>query len=124
MIKEVGINLNDLGLLAKRNPKYATLFGQIAGIDKVIKNFANDVITNYADPDVYYIKTELLNHCYNLYLYNIDRNATVGYSWLFDDFITKCQTKRIEQEIKNVVLKMIDKFGEEKLSESKINWIF
>ena len=28
-----GINLNDLGYLAKANPKYASLFGELAGDD-------------------------------------------------------------------------------------------
>ena len=61
MIKqELGINLNDLGQLAKANPKYATLFGELAGVDQIIKNFATDTVTNYADPNIYYIKTELL----------------------------------------------------------------
>ena len=92
MIKqELGINLNDLGQLAKANPKYATLFGELAGVDQVIKNFATDTIINYADPNVYYIKTELLNQCYNLYLYNAERNITIGKGWLFDDFLKKCQ---------------------------------
>lgn len=125
MIKQqMGINLNDLGKLAKANPKYATLFGQIAGVDKVIKTFASDTITNYADPDVYYIKTELLNQCYNLYLYNKERNITIGKGWLFDDFLKKCQSKMIEKEVENAVLNMINKFNNDtKLTENKIHWL-
>lgn len=118
-----GINFNDLGTLAKTNPKYASLFGELAGIDQFIKNFANDTITNYSDPSVYYIKTELLNQCYNLYLFNSEVNVTIGHSWLFEDFINKCQTKMIEKDVEKVVLTMINKFNNEKLSEKKVNWI-
>ena len=119
---QLGINLNDLGKLAKANPKYATLLGEIAGVDKVIKQFATDTITNYADPKVYYIKTELLNQCYNIYLYNTERNMTIGKGWLFNDFLQKCQTKMIEKEVQDAVLLMINKFNNDtKLSENKIN---
>ena len=121
---KLGLNLNDLSLLARKNPKYAKLLGELAGIDQIIKNFANDIITNYSDSNVYFIKTELLNQCYNLYLYNSERNATIGYSWLFDDFLTKCQTKVIEKDVEKAVKKMIDSFNnDKKLSEKKINWI-
>lgn len=124
MINEIGINLNDLGKLAKTNPKYATLFGELSGVDTLIKNFASDTISNYSDPEVYYIKTELLNQCYNLYLYNKERNATVGKSWLFNDFLKKCQSKLIEKEVIDTVLSMINTFNDSnKLSETKINWI-
>ena len=125
MIKqEIGINLNDLGELAKANPKYATLFGEIAGVDKVIKQFATDTVTNYADPSVYYIKTELLNQCYNLYLYNSERNITIGKGWLFEDFLQKCQSKMIEKDIEKTIISMIDKFNNDtKLNGNKINWI-
>ena len=65
MIKqELGINLNDLGQLAKANPKYATLFGELAGVDQIIKNFATDTVTNYADPNIYYIKTLIVFHLF------------------------------------------------------------
>ena len=125
MIKqEIGINLNDLGELAKANPKYATLFGEIAGVDKVIKQFATDTVANYADPNVYYIKTELLNQCYNLYLYNSERNITIGKGWLFEDFLQKCQSKMIEKDIEKTIISMIDKFNNDtKLNGNKINWI-
>ena len=120
---EQGINLNDLYLLAKNNPKYSKLLGEIAGIDKVIKGFAEDTIINYADPKVYYIKTELLNNCYNFYLFNSEVSATIGKSWLFNDFLSKCETKMIEKEIIESTTKMINMFNNQKLSESKINWI-
>jgi len=122
--QQLGINLNDLNKLATANPKYAALLGELAGIDKLIKQFASDTVTNYADPNVYFIKTELLNQCYNLYLYNAERNVTVGKSWLFDDFLNKCQSKMIENEIENAVLNIIDKVNNDsKLNETKINWI-
>ena len=124
MIDIGGINFNDLNKLAKAEPKYATLLGQLAGIDKLVKNFATNVITNYGDASVYYIKTELLNQCYNFYLYNKERNAIIGHSWLFDDFLQKCQTKEIENELNSVILKMIDKFNSnDHLSDKKIQWL-
>ena len=123
-MKQMGINLNELGTLAKANPKYATLLGELAGIDQFIKNFATDTITNYDESYRYYIKTELLNQCYNLYLYNSERNITIGKSWLFDDFLNKCQSKMIEKDVEKTVLSMIYKFkNDTKLNENKINWI-
>lgn len=118
-----GINLNDLGLLAKSNPKYAELLGQLAGIDLQIKRFASDAVERFGDASIYYIKTELLNSCYNLYLFNRERNITLGYSWLFDDFLLKCQNKFIETEVEKVVQTMISISGTKKMKESKINWI-
>ncbi len=122
--QQLGMNLEDLGQLAKANPKYAKLLGQIYGIDKIIKKSISETISNKADPDVYYIKTELLNQCYNIYLYNRERNATIGKGWLFDDFLKKCQNKTIENEIILAVLDMIKKFNSsEKLRTNKINWM-
>lgn len=118
----MGINLNDLKTLAKKNPKYAKLLGEIAGIDQLIKNIVNDTITNSADPKVYFIKTELFNQCYNLYLFNSELNATVAHTWLFDDFLKKCQTKIIDIEVETVTKDMLKKFKQEKLSSDKINW--
>lgn len=118
----MGINLNDLKILAKKNPKYAKLLGEIAGIDQLIKNIVNDTITNSTDPKVYFIKTELFNQCYNLYLFNSELNATVAHTWLFDDFLKKCQTKMIDIEVETVTKYMLKKFKEEKLSSDKINW--
>jgi len=125
MIQKAGINLSeDLEELARKNPKYAEYLGQLAGIDQLIKNFVKDTVDNYSDADIYYIKTELLYRCYNLYLYNSERNATLGYSWLLDDFLQKCQNKFIEPEIEKIVLRMIDKFDNDmKLSSTKINWL-
>lgn len=118
----MGINLNDLKTLAKKNPKYAKLLGEIAGIDQLIKNIVNDTITNSDDPKVYFIKTELFNQCYNLYLFNSELNATIGHTWLFDDFLNKCQTKIIDIEVETVTKDMLKKFKQEKLSSDKINW--
>jgi len=124
MQHDIGINLNDLQSLAKQNPKYASLLGELAGIDQIIKNTINDTITEIADPNVYYVKTELLNRCYNLYLYNSERNATVGYAWLFSDFLSKCQNKMIQSDVDIITKRMINEFNKPKISESKINWIF
>lgn len=121
---DIGINLNDLMSLAKSNPKYAELFGSISGMDALVKQMATDAIETYAtDPSEYYIKTELLNFCYNMYLYNTERAVIVGYSLLFNDFLTKCQTKEIENDIQEAVKKMLTLFGTKNLSNNKVNWI-
>lgn len=121
--KPEGLNLSDLNKLAKVNPKYAELLGTLSGIDNLVKQFASDTIERLGDPDIYYIKTELLNYCYNMYLYNKERKAIVGYSWLFDDFITKCQTKQIEKDVEEVVQKMLTKFQNKWLKDDGINWL-
>ena len=119
------INLNDLAKLARSNPKYANMLKGLYDIDVVIKGFVEDTITNYSDPSIYYVKTELMNRCYNLYLYSSERRAIVGVSWDLSDFLTKCETKLIEKDVENKVKKMIDKFGQSKLMlNERINWIY
>ena len=118
-----GINFNQLGELAKANPKYAKMFAGLAQIDNTIKKFIQDIVCNQADPSVYYIKTELMSQCYNLYLFNSERNAIVGVSWPLVDFLQKCENKVIQLEINTKVIQMINKFGEQHLDTDKINWI-
>lgn len=123
MERQMGLNLTDLGKLAKTNPKYAELFGNLAGIDMLVKQFATDTIERLADSSIYYIKTELLNYCYNMYLYNKERKTIVGFSWLFDDFITKCQNQTIETDVQEAIKKMLSKFSQIYLREDDINWV-
>lgn len=119
------INLNQLSDLAKNNPKYAKMFAGLAQIDNFIKQFARDIVCNQADSSIYYIKTELMAQCYTLYLYNSERQTTVGVSWPLVDFLKKCEDKTIEIDMNIKVKQMINKFGETGLSTGdKINWIY
>lgn len=123
---DTGLNLNDLYKLAKKDPKYTNLYAGLFQIDRQIKNMVSDTIVNLVDdPDMYYSKTLLLNQCYNLYLYNIERQATVGVSWTMADFLLKCENKTIQDDIKDKVTRMVRKFGEANIeSGEKINWVY
>ena len=119
------LNLNQLSELARTNPKYAKMFAGLAQIDNHIKKFVEDIICNTTDPSVYYIKTELMAQCYTLYLFNSERQATVGVSWPLADFLKKCEDKTIEYDINVKVQKIITKFGEPGISTGeRINWIY
>jgi len=119
------LNLNQLSQLAKNNPRYAKMFAGLAQIDNYIKKFVEDIVCSQADPSVYYIKTELMAQCYTLYLYNSERQATVGVSWPLVDFLKKCEDRTIEYDINLKVRQMIVKFGESGISTGeRINWIY
>lgn len=119
------LNLNQLSELARTNPKYAKMFTGLAQIDNYIKKFVEDIVCNETDSSIYYIKTELMAQCYTLYLYNAERQATVGISWPLADFLKKCENKTIETDMNIKVKRMIDKFGESGLSTGdKITWIY
>lgn len=119
------LNLNQLSELARTNPRYAKMFAGLAQIDNYIKKFVEDIVCNGADPSIYYIKTELMSQCYTLYLFNSERQATIGVSWPLADFLMKCEDKTIEFDINSKVRQMIKKFGEAGLSTGdKINWIY
>lgn len=119
------INLNQLSELAKKNPKYAKMFAGLAQIDNFIKTFVKDIICNTTDDSIYYIKTELMSQCYTLYLYNSERQATIGVSWPLAIFLKKCEDKTIEYDVNTKVQKMIKKFGESGISTGeRINWIY
>jgi hypothetical protein len=119
------INLNQLSNLAKSNPRYAKMFAGLAQIDNYVKQFAKDIVCNQTDDSVYYIKTELMAQCYTLYLYNSERQATVGVSWPLVDFLKKCEDKTIEIDMNVKVKQMINKFNENGLSTGdRINWIY
>lgn len=122
-VESGGINLNKLQKLAKTNPKYTQLYIGLATIDTQIKQWVTDEILNSADSNVYYIKTELMNQCYNLMLFNSERQATVGVSWPLAWFLQRCQDKSIEGEITKAVHKIINKFGEKNIKADKIYWV-
>lgn len=117
------INLNDLAEMARMNPKYATMLAGLAKIDKLIKDYVNDIVSNHDDYTKYFIKTELMAQCYALYLFNTERGATVATTWPLVDFLEMCENKRIEYEVQAKVIKMIAKFGESNIDTEKINWI-
>lgn len=119
------LNLNQLSELARTNPKYAKMFAGLAQIDNYIKKFVEDIVCNQTDNTVYYIKTELMAQCYTLYLFNSERQATIGVSWPLADFLHKCENKTIEYDINTKVQQMISKFGESGISTGeRINWIY
>lgn len=119
------LNLNQLSELARNNPKYAKMFTGLAQIDNHIKKFVEDIVCNTTDCSIYYIKTELMAQCYTLYLFNAERQATVGVSWPLAIFLQKCENMTIEYDINIKVKQMIDKFGETGLKTGdKINWIY
>lgn len=123
--KPQGINLNQLSELAKTNPRYTKMFAGLAQIDKIIKNLVEDIIITSQDTKKYYVKTELMSQCYTLYLFNTERQATVGVSWPLVDFLNKCESKSIEADVKIKVQKMILKFDVKGLSTGdKINWVY
>lgn len=118
-----GINLSQLSQLAKSNPKYARMFAGLAQIDNSIKKFVEEIVCNeVGDISIYYIKTELMSQCYNLYLYNSEQKATVGTSWLLVDFLKMCEDKTIEYEMNDKVSRMVKMF-DKKLRTDKTNWL-
>lgn len=120
-----GINLNQLASLAKNNPKYSQLYLGLSQIDTYIKKFIGNIIEETTDNKQYYIKTELMSQCYNLYLYNAERQATIAVAWPLVDFLEKCEKKTIEFEINAKVRIIIDKFNSsEELPINKTTWIY
>ena len=119
-----GITLNDLINLSKKNTKYKALFTGLAMIDKTMNSFIKDIIKDsVSNVDEYYIKTEMMNQCYSVYIFNTSRNATVGFSWPMADFLTMCSDKKLELDTNIKVKKALLKFKEKGLSTTKPNWI-
>lgn len=120
-----GFSLNDLIELSKKNTKYKKLFTGLAMIDKTTQDIIKDTVANSVNNvDEYYIKTELSNHCYSVYIYNTDSNATVGYSWLLSEFLNMCSSKTIESNIQDKVKKILKEFNKKNISTTKINWVY
>ena len=118
-----GINLNQLAELAKSNPQYTQLYRGLAVIDNQVKQWVTGEIVNSADASIYFIKTELMSQCYNLMLFNSERQATVGVSWPLADFLRKCTDKSIEKDVITATNKIIDRFGESNIRPEHIYWI-
>ena len=119
-----GMTLNDLIELSKKDTKYKSLFTGLAMIDKTMQQFIKDIIADsVTNIDEYYIKTEIMNQCYSVYLFNISQNATVGFSWPMADFLSMCTNKKLELETNIKIKKALLKFQEKGLSSNKTNWI-
>lgn len=124
MIIKQGMTLNDLMELAKKNTKYKSLFTGLAIIDQTMQNFVKDIIEDsVTNVDEYYIKTEIMNQCYSVLIYNSTHNATVGFSWPMADFLTMCSGKKLEVETNAKIKKVLLKFQEKGLSPTTVNWI-
>lgn len=121
---KTGFDLQQLVALSRQKPEYASMLNGLYQIDKVIKKFVTDEIENLSsNPDEYFIKTELMNKCYNIYLYSSARQAIVGTSWPLADFLVKCEDKSIERDIKDRTKRMLDKFGGKLIVGGRTNWI-
>lgn len=121
--KDEKIDFNQIAQLAKTNPKYASLLSSLAQIDSTIKKMIADEIENIDDGSQYFIKTELMNRCYMVYLYYVPRRLTVATSWTISDFLLKCENKIIEYDIKVRVEQMISRFKAKQVHSDKINWV-
>lgn len=119
-----GMNLNDLMEMAKQNTQYKALFTGLAIIDKTIQSFVKDIIEDsVSNVQDYYIKTEIMNQCYSVYIFSTEQNATVGFSWPMAEFLQKCSGKNLEVDTNMKVKKALLKFKEKGLSTTKTNWI-
>ena len=119
-----GITLNDLIELSKKDTQYKSLFMGLAMIDKTTQNFIKDIIKDsVSNVDDYYIKTEIMNQCYSVYIFSISQNVTIGFSWTMADFLTMCANKKLELETNTKIKKTLLKFQEKGLSTTKTNWI-
>lgn len=120
-----GINLNQLSEMAKVNPRYTQIFAGLAQIDNIIKKHVEEIVAASEDTTKYYVKTELMSQCYTLYLFNAEKQATVGTSWPLADFLEKCEKKKIGDDVRFKVEKMIQRFDVKGLSTGeKINWVY
>lgn len=124
IVQNSGINLGQLENLVKANPQYTKMFTALAQVDNTIKKFAEDIVCNKVDSSLYYLKTEIDAQCYSLYLYNQERNATVGVSWPLVDFLQMCRDKRMEVEMNTKITKMLLRFEDTNLDTANTNWIY
>ena len=119
-----GMTLNDLIELSKKDTKYKSLFTGLAIIDQTMQNFIKDIIADsVSDINDYYIKTEIMNQCYSVYIFSISQNVTVGFSWTMADFLSMGANKKLELETNTKIKKVLLKFQEKGLSPNKTNWI-
>lgn len=119
-----GLTLNDLIDLSKKDTKYKKLYTGLALIDKNMQNFIKDIVNDcVSNVDEFYIKTEFMNRCYSVYIFNAIQQVTIGVSWPMADFLTMCAGKKLEMEVNEKVRRMILKFDNKGLSTVKTNWL-
>lgn len=123
-----GISLNDLIELSKKDTQYKKLFTGLAMIDQTMRSLSKDIISDIITDDEkakeYYIKTEIMNKCYSLYIFNSIQQVTIGVSWPLADFLTLCSTKSLEFELQLKIKRIISKFNDKGLSTgNRINWL-
>lgn len=124
ILQSNSINMDDLPKLAKSSPQYTSMFGGLYQIDSWVKKLVTDIIDNTVDNvSTYYIKTALEGQCYSLYLFNTERQVTVGVSWPLVTFLQLCEAKALEIEITPKVKQMLRKFKETNLLKDKTNWV-
>ena len=121
----ITLNMNTLLAMAQQNPEYSKMLAGLYHVDELIKKFVADEVDRITDGTMYYIKTEIMNQVYNLYLFNAEVNATVGFTWVLADFLTKCQTKMIENEVIKVTRVMVKRLnnGPLKKGTNVTTWI-
>lgn len=117
------IDFSQITKLAKANPKYAALLTSLAQIDSTVRKMVADEVENLDDGSLYYIRTELMNKCYIIYLYYLPRKLTVATSWTLGDFLVKCESKTVEYDIKVRVENMINRLKAKKVFNERINWV-
>lgn len=118
-----GINMNQLPEIIKANPTYARMLTGLGQIDIFIKKVVEDTVGNYADPSIYFIKTELNALSYTLKLYNSERRATVCYQWPLETLLAECQAKVIQSDVESITKRIIAKFGEQEINAGEDNWL-
>lgn len=120
------IDLERLPEIARRFPKMTNFLKGIQEIDLRIKNHIKEVtIDKCKNSDQYYLKTELQNQCYNVYLFQAESRKTVGFSIPLADLLEKCQNKTVFNVIDEKTSKCIVALEmDTKKLTNKINWIY
>lgn len=123
-----GMSLNDLIKAAKHSKEHKKLFTGLALIDKTVQDFVKDIMGDVVPGDEiteFFIKTELMNQCYSLYIFNRTQQVTIGMSWPMADFLTMCSKKTLEMELNTKVRRIFLKFKDKGLSTgNRINWLY
>lgn len=123
---DIEINMDDLPKLIKVNPKLATLYGSLYGLDRLIKKMILDYIERFDDPEKYAIKTQLAHECYELILWHKDLKAMVGRSFPLADFIDMCRKGNdfIELKIGHTMSDILKRYDSSNtLDREKVNWV-
>lgn len=120
------MTLKDLVEYGKKNPKFNSLCTGLGILDATVHGFVKEIITNNvssSEVDMYYIKTGYSGQLYNVYLFYKPRQVTIGYSFMMADFLNKCSSHMIDEELNIIINKMIDKSLSKNVEKDKINWV-